>query len=166
MCVLRERVQDLHCWPLIQHSRHPGPHQPSLPTAAKSPSAQLLEQVAQLKSLSDTIEKLKVSADPALPHPKSWLWSVPWWGLSTGPAGVPLGPVLCQMPCGGGGGREGGFLPLELTVLVQTEGRFSSTKWIEQDHLYRVRGSGAASVRAEITSGYSGWGWLPRACGI
>lgn len=31
--------------------------------AAKSPSAQLLEQVAQLKSLSDTIEKLKVSLD-------------------------------------------------------------------------------------------------------
>lgn len=45
-----------------------GSHEPSLPTAAKSPSAQLLEQVAQLKSLNDTIEKLKVSPDPTFPH--------------------------------------------------------------------------------------------------
>lgn len=42
----------------------PTPMSPSpTPAAAKSPSAQLLEQVAQLESLSDTIEKLKVSPD-------------------------------------------------------------------------------------------------------
>lgn len=48
-----------------------GPQRPqhlSLLTAAKSPSAQLMEQVAQLKSLSDTIEKLKVSHSLPLPH--------------------------------------------------------------------------------------------------
>lgn len=42
----------------------PTPMRPSpTPAAAKSPSVQLLEQVAQLESLSDTIEKLKVSPD-------------------------------------------------------------------------------------------------------
>lgn len=64
MCLLLKSAQYLRCWP--------GPWRASpafSPTAAKSPSAQLLEQVAQLKSLSDTIEKLKVSSGPVLPPP-------------------------------------------------------------------------------------------------
>lgn len=49
---------------------------PFLLTAAKSPSAQLMEQVAQLKSLSDTIEKLKVSH--ILPFPYCTALGYPW----------------------------------------------------------------------------------------
>lgn len=61
----------------------------SFPTAAKSPSAQLMEQVAQLKSLSDTIEKLKVSSDPALPHPPNLTSEHSLKGH------VPMGSAIC-----------------------------------------------------------------------
>ncbi|XP_040479237.1 dynactin subunit 1 isoform X3 [Ursus maritimus] len=75
--------------------------------AAKSPSAQLLEQVAQLKSLSDTIEKLK-----ALPE---FQWAQP----------------CARQPTGEKVEGKAGFLPQKLTVMVQTEDTVSSTKWDE-----------------------------------
>lgn len=93
--------------------------------------------MAQLKSLSDTIEKLKVSSHPALPQPtelaaehslvEPLAYSFP----------QALSEFLWAQPCArrlSAGEVEGKarFLPWELSVLVQTEGRFLSPKWVER----------------------------------
>lgn len=80
--------------------------------------------MAQLKSLSDTIEKLKVSPDSALPHPKGLLrsrfpggafaHSLPQTLLEArGPR-----PVLDATPVAREVEGKAGFLLWELTVLV------------------------------------------------
>lgn len=80
-----------------------------------------MEQVAQLKSLSDTIEKLKVSSDFAL---QSSLHSGArhFWSSSE------PGPMLDSN--WGGGGREGRVLALEAHCLSANRRQILITKWI------------------------------------
>lgn len=99
------------CWDGPQHPQHP-----SLFTAAKSPSAQLMEQVVQLKSLSDTIERLKVG-HPTFPPRLPTLSSLGWpWG-EPGTGGVSL-DLLHAEAHWGAGGREGDFSPKCLSGIL------------------------------------------------